>query len=388
MAHLVTPLLGAPAFASDWPQWRGPNRNGISAETGWTHHWGAGGPRKVWSAKVGEGFSSFAVVGGKLYTAGWANGRDTIWCLNALTGKPIWTYSYPCGEGDYGGPRATPTVDGANVYIMSREGGVACLNAQTGKVVWGRDLAREAGADMPQWGFAGSPLVEGNLVLFNIGSTGAALDKGIGKIIWKSGGVGGYASPEAYSMGGQRAVALFSSKSVVAVNPANGRMLWQHPWVTSFDVNAADPLFAGTDVFISSNYGHGCALLRPGGGRAQVVWQNRSMRNHFNTCVMLNGGIFGNDQYTLRCLDLRTGAEKWSSSGMGKGGIIASDGKIIVLTGGGELVVAQATPARYNELARAKVLDGTCWTHPVLANGFIYCRSHEGDLVCVDVRGK
>src|SRR5262249_31112690 len=159
-------------------------------------------------------------------------------------------------------------------------------------------------------------------------------------------------------------------------------------WETSYDVNAADPQLSGSDVFISSNYGRGCAMLRPSGGGAQVVWENRNMKNHFNSCVILNGGIYGNDENTLKCLDQRTGGEKWRARGIGKGGLIAADNKLIVLTERGELFVAQAAPDRFNELARAKVLDGTCWTHPVLANGFIYCRSHEGDLVCLDVRGK
>jgi len=381
-------------LAADWPQWRGPARNGISAEKGWSSSW-ASGPHKVWSARVGLGWSAMSVVGSRLYTAGWANGQDTIWCLDALSGKPIWKWSYPCDGGSryggdgYGGPRAEPTVDGGNVYIMSIEGGVACLNAQTGKVVWGRNVARETGAGAPQWGFAGSPLVEGNLLILNIGETGTALDKSTGKIVWKSGGTGGYSSPAPYTMGRQRAVALFSSKSVVAVNPANGAVLWRHPWETNFDVNAADPIFAGTDVFISSNYGRGCALLRPSGNRAQVVWENRSMKNHFSTSVMVNGGIFGNDDGRLKCLDLATGNERWSArGGLGKGGLIASDNKLILLTERGELVVVQADPGRYSELARAKILDGTCWTHPVLANGRIYARSHEGDLVCLDVRGK
>jgi outer membrane protein assembly factor BamB len=382
---LVIAIL--PLSASDWPQWRGPARNGVSAEKGLNAN--VGSARKVWTAKVGEGWSSIAVVGNRVYTAGWSNGQDTIWCLDAATGKPAWRWSYPCSEGDYGGPRATPTVTDGKVYIMSREGGVACLNAQTGKVVWGRNVAKETGADMPQWGFTGSPLVEGNVVIFNIGATGTALDKATGRIVWKSGGMGGYSSPAPYTMGSQRAVALFSSKSVEAVNPVNGAVLWQHPWETNFDVNAADPIFAGTDVFISSNYGRGCALLRPTGNRAQIVWENRSMKNHFSTCVMLNGGIFGNDDGRLKCLELRTGKELWSArGGLGKGGLITADNKLIALTERGEVVIVQATPDRYTEVARSKVLDGTCWTPPVLANGFIYGRSHEGDLVCVDVRGK
>jgi outer membrane protein assembly factor BamB len=174
----------------------------------------------------------------------------------------------------------------------------------------------------------------------------------------------------------------------VGVNPANGRRLWDFPWQTSYDVNAADPIFAGDTVFISSNYGKGCALLRVGGGRPSVAWQNRSMKNHFNSCVLLNGALFGNDENTLKCIDLKTGAERWASRGMGKGGLIAADGKLIVLTERGELVLAAAASDRYRELARTQILRGTCWTQPALANGLLYCRSHEGELVCLDMRAK
>ena len=151
-------------------------------------------------------------------------------------------------------------------------------------------------------------------------------------------------------------------------------------------MNAADPLFSGDTVFISSDYGKGCALLRLGRGRPTVLWQNRNMRNHFNACVRVGGALYGNDENTLKCIDLQTGAERWRSRGMGKGGLIAADGKLIVLTERGELTIVQATPERDVELARAKVLNGRCWTHPVLANGLVYCRSHEGRLVCLDLK--
>jgi outer membrane protein assembly factor BamB len=150
----------APLQAADWPQWRGPRRDGISSETGW-RAWTAGGPRRVWTAQVGEGFSSVAVKGGRLYTVGNAGGKDTVYCLDAGTGRVVWRFSYPCGSGDYGGPRATPVVDGNRVYTFSREAQAHCLNAASGARVWERDLRRETGGAPPQWGFAGSPLVLG-----------------------------------------------------------------------------------------------------------------------------------------------------------------------------------------------------------------------------------
>lgn len=154
-------------------------------------------------------------------------------------------------------------------------------------------------------------------------------------------------------------------------------------------MNAADPLFAADTVFISSNYGKGGALLRGvGADRPSLVWETRNLRNHFNSSVRVGGALYGNDENTLKCIDVQTGEERWRMRGMGKGGLIAAANKLLVLTERGELVIVAATPDRFTELARAKVVDGTCWTHPVLANGLLYCRSQEGALVCLDLRAK
>jgi outer membrane protein assembly factor BamB len=386
---LLVGLAAGPLKAADWPQWRGPQRNGISAETGWLTRWPAAGPKRLWSARVGEGFSSVAVAGGRVYAIGNASNQDRVSCLNAETGKPVWSYAYASPAGDYGGPRATPVLDGGNVYTFSRDGVALCLNAGNGKVVWQKDLRRETGAQPPQWGFAGSPLISGNLAIYNLGAAGTGVDKGTGKIVWRSATeASGYASPLAYTVGNQQGVAIFTASAIAGLNPANGRLLWQFPWQTNFGVNAADPIFSGNTVFISSNYEKGCALLRLGGGQPAAVWQNRNMRNHFNSCVLVGGALYGNDQGTLKCIDLATGAGRWQQRGMGKGGLISAGGNLLVMTERGELLLAKAAPDRYTELARAQVLTGTCWTHPVLANGRIYCRSHEGDLVCLDVRAK
>jgi outer membrane protein assembly factor BamB len=385
---LPAAALAHSAGAADWPQWRGPLRNGISAEKGWTGRWPAGGPRKLWETTVGAGFSSVAIKGGRLYTMGNAGNRDTVHCLNAATGKTVWTHSYPCAAGDYAGPRSTPTVDGKVVYTLSREGHAFCLNADTGKVVWGKDLKRETGAQPPRWGFAGSPLVDSGRVVFNVGSAGCALD-GAGRVVWKSGRDGaGYASPVAFSIGAQRGVAIFAASGLAAVNPVNGRRLWHHAWETNYGVNAADPIFSGNQVFVSSNYGKGGALLQIDSSRPSVVWENRNMRNHVNSCVLVGGALFGNDENTLKCIDWSTGAERWRQRGFGKGGLIASDGKLIGLSERGELFTAAATPAGYRELSRAQVVSGSNWSHPVLSGGRIYCRSQQGTLVCLDVSAR
>jgi outer membrane protein assembly factor BamB len=383
-------LLGAgtlAATAADWPQWRGPRRDGVSRETGW--QWPAGGPRRLWSVQVGEGFSSVAVAKGRLYTMGNRNGQEIVSCLNAANGRLIWSHRYRCPAGDYGGPRATPTVDGDRVYTLSREGQAFCLDALTGRPIWGTDLRRETGAETPRWGFAGSPLVSGNLVIYNVGAAGTAVDRQTGRVVWRSGrATAGYASPVAGAISGQPFVAIFAASELVGVEPATGRSLWRHPWQTSYDVNAADPIVWGDTVFISSNYNKGGALLRVGSGAPKVLWQNRAMRNHANSCVLVNGHLYGNDENTLKCVDIRTGTERWRRRGIGKGGLIAADGRLLVLTERGLLLLVQATPERCVELAQAEVLSGTCWTHPVLANGLLYCRSQEGELVGLDLRAK
>jgi outer membrane protein assembly factor BamB len=374
------------ARADDWPQWRGATRNGISSESTWTTSWGSG-PKRLWQASVGEGYSSVSVSKGKLYTMGNQGGRDTVFCLDANTGRIIWRQSYPCEGGDYSGPRCTPVVDGNRVYTLSREGFAMCFDAESGRIAWQKNIAQMAGAAPPGWGFTSSPLIEGNTVFYNISSAGVAADKTTGRILWKSAaGNSGYSSPVLFNAAGQRGIALFTEWGLVGVNPANGRPLWGFQWTTSYGVNAADPIFAGDSVFISSNYDKGCALLRLGGGQPAPVYQNRNMRNHFHTCILIGGYLYGNDQNNLKCIELRTGKQMWRTGGMGKGGLIAADNKLIALTERGELLVIAANPNQYQELARAKVLDGECWTHPVLANGRLYCRSHEGNLICLDLR--
>lgn len=369
--------------AADWHQFRGPSRNGVSQEAG-IKPWGASGPRRLWAVQIGQGYAGVSVVKNRVYAMGNSGGKDTVFCLDSNSGKVLWKHSYRHDAGDYGGPRGTPAVDGTVVYTLSRDAVACALNSATGKVIWQKDLRKELGLQSPRWGFASSPLVHAGKVIYNIGSHGVAVD-GRGKVVWKSGtGPSGYASPVPYAIGGLKGVLIFTGNSLAGVDPNNGRIQWQHPWQTGYDVNAADPVVVANTIFISSNYGRGGALLRLAGNRPNVVWENRNMRNHFSSSVYAAGAFYGNDENTLKCLDYGTGVEKWRMrGGLGKGGLIAAGGKLLVLTERGELILANAVPGSYQELARARVMGGTCWTHPVFANGKIYCRSHEGELVCV-----
>ncbi len=327
---------------------------------------------------------------------GESGGQDTVYCLDARTGKTLWRYSFAHVARNYGadpnpvGTTSTPVIDRDRVFVLGREGLAVTLDTARGRLVWQRDLRRETNATLPQWGFAASPLVEGDRVIYNVGTSGIALDRVSGRVLWKSGAApAGYATPVAHNIGGRRGVLIFSGSALFDVDPANGRMRWSHPWRTSYDVNAADPRVIGDTVFISSGYGRGGALLRVAGGRVQVVWENRVMRNHFHSSIVLGGFLYGNDQNTLKCVDVRTGNQTWQQrGGMGNGGLTAADGKLIFLTERGELVVCRADSSRYVELARARVLGGTCWPHPVLSDSQVYCKNNGGELVCLDLRGR
>lgn len=375
--------FSAPAL--DWPQWRGPKRTGISEETGWSTKWPADGPQLLWQANVGVGYASMSVSNGKLYTMGNVNEIDHVFCLDANTGKEIWNYEYPCSSEDpngYPGTRCTPTVDGDRVYTVSREGHLFCLNTAEGKMLWSKNFQRDFSAKVPTWGFSGSPLIQSNLLLVEVGGLGAAVvafNKMNGSVVWKSGNdQPGYSSLMPYEIAGQRCFAVFSKEHIVGRAMRGGIELWRHPWKTSYGVNAATPIIDGDKIFVSSGYNFGAAVLQFSVKPPRVVWQNKNMRNHVNSCVLWQGHIYGFDDNDLKCLEFATGKVKWSDRGFGKGSLIIADGKLIVYSDSGKLAVADASPESFKELSRAQVLGGkSTWAAPVLANGKIYCRSLE-----------
>jgi outer membrane protein assembly factor BamB len=386
-AGLVSVTIGA-----DWPQFRGPNRDGISQEKGWVKTGTVA--RIVWEGQVGAGYSAVAIKGGRLYTMGNRGGMDVVACLDAVTGTGIWEYAYPCQAGSYPGPRCTPTVEGDSVYAISREGVLLCLDAGKGTVLWQCALAKEVGLKVPGWGLSGSPLVVGNLVIVNAGARGLAVDKATGMVKWSSGGGGsGYASPVLFKQGRVSAVLVFAAKGIEAVESATGKELWSHPWKTGYDVNAADPLVIGDKVLISSGYDKGAALLSVAGTACKVEWENKNLASHFSSPILWGSSVYGNSGNVgrgaeLRCIDPATGAVRWSRKEIGFGSLILADGKLIVLNEKGVLSVAEASPEGYSELWSQKVLDGTCWTMPTLCNGLIYCRNDKGRLVCLNLSGK
>jgi outer membrane protein assembly factor BamB len=391
-------LAAACVVADDWPQWRGPNRNGISAETNWLINWP---PKEEWRTPLGRGYASVAVVGDRLYTMGWnaTTTNDVVYCLDALTGTQLWSHAYHCSYGasyieDFKGPRCTPAVDGTNVYTYSGEGHLHCFDAASGTVIW--DEVHDTA--LPWWGQGCSPYIEGDLVLLNAGESGVAVNKHDGTEVWNSGGVkgaAGYSSAFAMTWNGQRTVVLFSRSGVDGVALGTGQELWSYPLRSFF--NIIDPVVYGNKIFVSNaDPEHSASelleLTAEGIGEASYDIQ---MGCNWATPVLLGDHLYGYDDNTLTCIDMRDGSVCWAEEDapLAEGGLMAAlmaaGNKLIVQGFMGPLVVLKATPVSYDTEGRAVVtidsgLVGDSWyAPPALANGRIYCRSELGMLVCL-----
>jgi len=383
---LVT-TLPAQQSGPSWPQWRGPDRDNISKEKAWRTE----GTDKLWTVQVGIGYSNVSIADGRLYTIGHDvdAGKDTIFCLEALTGKEIWTHSFRAArmaKAHGGGSLSTPSIDGKQLYVANREGKFFCFDAAKGKVRWSRNLVKKHGATKPTWGLSAAPLVLEEMIVMNVGPLLAFNRKG--KLIWKSKNHGHcYSTPATFTYKNRACLAVFSGDGLTVHDRKSGREIATSKWKTRYDVNAATPVVIGNKIFISSGYNQGCAMLEFNGKKLKTLWESKDMRNHMSGCVLWENHLYGMDESTFRCLDLE-GETTWSKRRFGKGALTIADGKLIALGGRGDLVIAEATPAGYKEISRAKVISdsGRLWTTPVLCGGLIYCRSSNGQLVCVDRR--
>lgn len=416
---VVSALVGGgilTAIATEWPQWRGLNRDGVSDEVGLLKEWSSADPEVLWKISLGEGFSGISVAEGRVYTMFSKGDDEFIVCLDATDGSEIWRFrsdkNYYEGQGG-NGPRTTPTIDGDRLYTISAHGKLYALNAEDGEAVWSHDLQRKFGSKMPRWGFSTSPLVDGELLLVEVGGKGdksiIAFDKNSGDVIWSSHKDKlGYSSPIAITVQGVRQIIFLTGTKLVSVSPIDGAIYWQYSWKTGYDVNAATPIFIPPDkVFISSGYDKGAAVLqmrvfvspnddRPameqiiknqGTVRIEEIWKNRKMKNQFSSSVLYGNHVYGFDNSILKCIDANTGQEEWRNRGFGKGTLILADGHLILLSDRGKLGLVEATPAGYMEKANAKVLSGLCWTAPTLADGKLYVRNEE-EMVCLDMTGE
>ena len=397
---LVSALLFAvgSALAADWPSWRGVNRDGVTPETGWSHDWPADGPTRIWKAAVGTGFSSVVVADGRLFTMGWADGKDTVHCLDAATGDTRWTRSYPQTIGDKmyeGGPNSTPLVDGTRVHTVSKTGNAHCFDVATGKVLWNTDLKEKVGAKIADWGVSAAPvLADPKTLLLNYGPHGVALDPTSGKLLWQSGTKKdmSFAAPVPTRLGDRTAALFIMSEALVAVDPSTGATLWSSKFGQGYRTHCSDPVVSGDLVFISSG-DDGGELLRVTAKSAERVWKNKNLSTFTGTAVLIDGHLYGHEtggykaaNQELRCVDLRTGEVKWGEKGFGQGSVIAAGDRLVVLGEKGELSIVRASPAKFELLARTQAIGGKCWTSPALAAGRLYIRNAKGELVCLDLR--
>ena len=397
LAAVVVSTFVTFARAADWPQWRGPQRNGISKERGLLKEWPAEGPKRLWKTNVGTGFSSLTVVRDKLYTMGYSAGKDTVFCFDAETGSEVWKYSYPCKLVDNlheGGPGATPTLDGDRLYTISKEGHFFCLDANNGKILWQAEFQPLFGVKMPEWGFSGSAVVLGEKLIVDAGRL-AAFNKITGEVIWKTATQRpGYGTPALFKHDGETLIAYLSNEALVVAKASDGAIVDQTPWQTDYATSACTPIVESGAIFISTGYNRGCALYDLKDGKLQQRYESKEMRNHMAACILWQGNLYGFDGNShnpssvfLKCIDFATGEEKWKHRGLGCGTLMMAGDRLIALSDEGELLVAPVSPEEFDPIAQAQVIDGRCWTVPVLSRGRIYCRNSAGDLVCLDLRG-
>ncbi len=385
-----------PVAPKSWPNWMGPNRDGISRETDWKSEWPTEGLPVAWSRSIGIGFSSIAIANGRLFSMGHVDGEEIVWCLNAHTGDVIWTHQYPCGLHDNlheGGPGSTPTIDSGLVYTVGKEGQLYCLNAETGKVIWHVMLQKELEVPLPEWGFSSSPVISGNHVILEAGRV-VSFDKQTGKKNWQSNShEAGYGSAAIFSQDADAPlIATLDCEGLRISRVDNGEEIAFQSWRSSFRTNATTPIIKGSQIWISTAYNVGCALFEFDGHSLKEVYSNREMRNHFNNSILLDGYLYGFDGNSnlgrvvqLTCMNFQTGEVAWKQRGLGCGSLMIANSRLLILSEKGSLLLAKASPTAFEELAQSEFLNGRCWTVPVLLENRVYGRNSAGNLFCVEL---
>jgi outer membrane protein assembly factor BamB len=412
--NCFTPALGVALLnlvfleslpAADWPQWRGPNRDDLSTETGLLKQWPAGGPPLAWKTTgLGAGYSGVAVAKGKIFTMGDLGGESRLLALNEQNGQPTWATKLgrPGEYGGFVGPRGTPTVDGNLVFALNQHGDLVCIEAGSGQEVWRKSLKTELGGGTPGWGYAESPLVDGDRVVCTPGGGRgalAALNKKTGEVLWRSTAFtdgAHYSSLITAEIFGQRQYIQLTAESVAGVAAADGTLLWRAPRKGRTAV-IPTPIYHAEQVYVTSGYGVGCNLFKlsnaGGAMRAEQVYANKTMDNHHGGVILLGEQLYGHaDSKGWVCQALQSGEALWTRGGVGKGAIAYADGCFYLRAEGGKGTVAliEASPAGYTEKGRFDQPDRSSknsWPHPVIANGKLYLRDQDV-LLCYDVKAQ
>lgn len=421
-------LLSSLAQSADWPQWRGPNRDGVSAETGLLKSWPKDGPKLAWKVEdataVGTGYGSPAVVGDKVFILGGdgakKDAKELCTCLSAKDSSKVWQTPLPTSGGDFldqwgGGPRSTPTVDGGFVYVLGAMGDVTCLTADKGEVKWTTNLVKDLGGTTPKpwWGHSESPLVDGDNVIVTPGGKGGvtALDKKTGKVAWVCKELTDepqYSSLVVADIGGVRQYVTQTFKSAVGVRAKDGKLLWKVGEIKRATAVIPTPVIAGEYAFFTAAYGAGCEcfkLEKDGDGTkaTKVYSDNHVLANHHGGVVQVGDAIYGHSDgrggvNAWVCFDFKKGSAEptWKAPGVGKGSVTFADGMLYCFSEkDGTLALVKATPDQYEEVSRFAIPSksklrpgqGAIWAHPVIANGKLYLRDYE-KLFVFDIAGK
>ncbi|MBL9200817.1 MAG: PQQ-like beta-propeller repeat protein [Opitutaceae bacterium] len=409
MKSVLIPFLSlaavtSSALALDWPQWRGPDRTGVSKETGLLKKWPEGGPQRLWMFEnAGKGYSAPAIKGGKYFTIGTRDDAEALFILDANTGQELRVVKIGAIlDNKWGdGPRGTPAIDGDRAYALSGPGDLACISIADGKVLW-KVTMKSLGGSVPNWGYTESVLVDGDKVLCTPGGgkgTVAALNKMTGKVVWQSSGIkepAHYSSIVGATINGEAQYVQRNEKSIFGLAAADGRLLWQ----TDFPGRTAmipTPIVSGNEVYVTAGYGTGCKMVRiEPGNKVTVVYENKVAKNHHGGFVKIGEYLYGHGDPQWVCQNFKTGEEVWSSRALGKGAVGAADGMLYCLEENtGTVALVEASPAGWKEVSRFKLdpqtkirsSSGKVWTHPVIANGKLYLR--DQDLIyCYDIKAK
>jgi outer membrane protein assembly factor BamB len=401
---IIAPLLFATkAIAHDWPQFLGPARNGVYSDHDIAADWPAEGPPTVWKTDVGHGFAGPVISNGKLILFHRVGEKERVECFDPASGKSLWVSDYVTDySDDFGfdnGPRSTPTVVDHRIYTFGAAGMLACRELETGRQIWSIDTAKQFHSPKGFFGRACSPLVEGKVVIVNVGAEGAGIvgfDKETGRILWKTtDDAASYSSPIASIFEGKRYALVLTRAGLVALDPDSGKLIFMYPFRSRSEesVNAATPLVIDDTIFLSASYGTGATLLKFDREHPKSLWAaDGVLSNHYATCVCVGGflyGFNGRQEHgpSLTCVELKTGKARWSEENFGAGSIMLAGGNLLILTEKGELIRCAATPDAFRPSAKAQVLPFNTRAYPALANGYFFARG-ESKLVCLDLRDK